>query len=118
MDESTYISDVAELSIFIRGFDDNFRVFEELAGLESLHGKTRGSDIFEKVKLCLENLQCKSSKLYSIYTDGAPTMIGKAVGFATLLENFVGRPLLKYHCIMWKNIKFAACYITGCQMCE
>ncbi len=47
LDESTEISDVAQLSIFIRGIDDNFRIFEELAGLESLHGKSRGSDIFE-----------------------------------------------------------------------
>ena len=49
LDESTDICDVAKLSIFIRGIDDNFSVFEEL------HGKTRGSDIFDKVKSCLEN---------------------------------------------------------------
>ncbi len=37
LDESTDICDVAQLSIFIRGMDDNFHVFEELASLESLH---------------------------------------------------------------------------------
>ncbi len=34
LDESTGISDVAQLIIFIRGIDDNFHVFEELTGLE------------------------------------------------------------------------------------
>ena len=42
LDESADICDVAQLSIFIRGIDDNFNVFEELIGFESLHGKTRG----------------------------------------------------------------------------
>lgn len=100
LDESTDICDVAQLSIFIRGIDDNFSVFEELLGLESLHGKTRGSDIFDKVKSCLENLQIDSSKLMSVCTDGAPSMIGRVTGTTTLLENFLHRPLLKYHCII------------------
>lgn len=79
-DESTDICDVAQLSIFIRGIDDNFNVFEELASLESLHGKTRGSDIFGKGKSCLENLKLDYSKLISVCTDGAPSMIGKVNG--------------------------------------
>ncbi len=44
-----------------------------------------------------------TSKLQSICTDGAPAMIGKAVWFATLLEKFIGHPLLKYHCIIHKE---------------
>ncbi|KAG7174262.1 General transcription factor II-I repeat domain-containing protein 2A-like 3, partial [Homarus americanus] len=98
LDESTDICDVAQLSIFIRGIDGHFSVFEELVSLESLHRKTRGSDIFDKVKSCLENLQLDSSKLITVCTDGAPSMIGKVVGTTTLLENFLNRPLLKYHC--------------------
>ncbi len=85
LDKSTDISDVDQLSIFIRGIEDNFRICEELADLESLHEKTRGSDIWGKVKLCLENVQLDSSQLHSICTDGAPAMISKAIGFATLL---------------------------------
>ena len=100
LDESTDVCDVAQLSIFIRGIDDNFSVFEELLSLESLHGKTRGSDIFEKVKSCLESLQIDSSKLISVCTDGAPSMIGRVAGTTALLEEFLNRPLLKYHCII------------------
>ncbi|XP_076311275.1 SCAN domain-containing protein 3-like [Tachypleus tridentatus] len=68
LDESADICDVAQLSIFIRGIDDNFNIFEELIGLESLHGKTRGSDIFEKVKSCSENQHLNFSKLLSVCT--------------------------------------------------
>ena len=100
LDESTDICDVTQLGIFIRGIDDQFSVFEELLSLESLHEKTRGSDIFDKLKSCLENFQVDCSKLVSVCTDGAPSMIGRVAGTTTLLEKFVNRPLFKYHCII------------------
>ncbi len=100
LDGSTDICDVAQLIIFIRGIDKNFNVFEELLSLESLHEKARGSDIFEKVKICIENFQLGTRKLISVCTDGAPAMIGKNVGTVTLLETFIGHPLIKYHCII------------------
>ena len=100
LDESADISDVAQLSIFIRGTDDSFNVFEKLIGLESLHGRTLGLDIFNKVRLCLENLQLDFSKLLSVCTYGAPSIVGNISGTVTLLERFVGRPLVKYHCIL------------------
>ncbi|CAK9816445.1 General transcription factor II-I repeat domain-containing protein 2A [Anthophora plagiata] len=100
LDESTDISAVAQLNIFIRGIDDNFNVFEGLASLESLHGKTRGLDIFEKVKSCLENLKLDCSKLICVCTDGASSMIDKVNGTIALLEKFLNHPILKYHCII------------------
>ena len=100
LDESTDICGVAQLGIFIRGIDDHFNVFEELLSLESMHGKTRGSDIFNKVKSCLENLKLYFSKLVSVCTDGAPSMVGKVAGAATWLENFLNHSILKYHCII------------------
>ena len=47
LDESTGICGVAQLGIFIRRIDDHFNVFEEFLSLESMHGKTRGSDCYE-----------------------------------------------------------------------
>ena len=100
LDKSADICDVAQLSIFVWGIDDNFNVFEERIGFESLHGKTRESDIFEKVILGLESQQLDLNRLLSLCTDGAPSMIGQAAGAVALLERFLGRPLLKYHCII------------------
>lgn len=56
MDESTDVCDTAQLLIFIRGIDDNFNVYEELADLCSLKGTTTGEDLFESINRCLNNL--------------------------------------------------------------
>ena len=51
-------------------------------------------------------------------------MISQDAGTTTLLENILGRPLLKHHCtihqesLCGKNIKFASGYVTSCEMCE
>ena len=60
LDESAEICDVVQLGILIRRSDDNFNTFEEIIGLVSLvslHGKTRGSDIFVDVWSCIESQQ-------------------------------------------------------------
>ena len=62
--------------------------------------KTRGLDIFDKVISCLENLEIDSSKLVSVSTDGALSMMGQVAGTTTLLENFLCRHFLRYHCII------------------
>lgn len=94
LDKSADINDVSELSSFIEGIDDKFNIFEELIGLESLHGKAR-LDAFEKVKSCPENLQLDSCKLITVCTDGASSMISKAAGTSTLVENYLGHCLIK-----------------------
>ena len=83
LDESTDIRDAAQLSIFIRGIDDDFSFLEELLSLELINGKTRGSVIFDKVKFCLKNLQIDSRKLISVCTDGAPSMVRRFAGATT-----------------------------------
>ncbi|CAB3225797.1 unnamed protein product [Arctia plantaginis] len=45
LDESTDISSTAQLLIFIRGVTQDFEVLEELLGMCSLKGQTRGVDI-------------------------------------------------------------------------
>ena len=100
LDESTDKCDVAQISIFKRGIDDNSCVFVELLSVESLHEKTRGSDIFDKRKSCLENQKKYSSKLVSVCIEGAQSMMGQFAGTTTLLENILNHPLLKYHCIV------------------
>ena len=100
MDESTDISDTAQVSIFIRAVSDNFEVMEELLGFESLQGTTKGTDLFEILKACVEKNNVDWKRLDSICTDGAPALTGRHVGCLSLLEKFLERPLLKYHCII------------------
>lgn len=47
IDESTDISDTAQLLIFIRGIDKEFNIYEELSDKCSIKGTTKGEDIFQ-----------------------------------------------------------------------
>ncbi|KAL3879998.1 hypothetical protein ACJMK2_032270 [Sinanodonta woodiana] len=40
LDESTDVSDTAQLLIFIRSVDENFKITEDIAGLYSMHACT------------------------------------------------------------------------------
>lgn len=53
---------------------------EELAALQSLKGTTMGEDIFSKVCQTMEELDLDWSKLASIRTDRAPSVVGASRG--------------------------------------
>jgi len=71
LNESTGLSDTAQLLIFIRGIDTEYNITEAHASLKSVSGTKKGV-IFEKVNFCIENLGLTGEKLCSITTDGAP----------------------------------------------
>ena len=100
MDESTDISDTAQVAFFVRAINDNFEVIEEFLGLELMHATTKGIDLFETLKLCVEKNNIEWIKLDSVCTDGAPALTGKKSGCLALLEQFLDRTILKYHCII------------------
>lgn len=101
IDESTDVRDTAQLLVFIRGVNEKFEVMEELAGLCSMQGRTTGKEIAENVKICItENLHLCFKNLVSICTDGAPSMRGKNVGAVTIIEQFAGKQLFKFHCVL------------------
>ncbi|KAL3860422.1 hypothetical protein ACJMK2_010546 [Sinanodonta woodiana] len=50
LDESTGVSDTAQLLIFIRGVDENVKMTEDIAGLCSMHDTTQGRDGFDELK--------------------------------------------------------------------
>jgi len=84
-DESTDISDTAQLVIFVRGVNESFQITEEMLKLISLKGTTKGEDIFHAVEnsLCENNLDLEI--ISGISTDGAPAMVGKEKGAIKLL---------------------------------
>ena len=105
LDESTDIEDTAQLLVFIRGFDENFEITEELLSLEHLKATTTGQDLFESVENCLDRSGLPLHKLASITTDGAPPLTGTNVGLIKLLNDKVKRehPLhsvMSFHCII------------------
>ena len=85
LDESTDISDTAQLAIFVRGVAKTFDVVEELLDICPLKGTTTGKDVFAKVNQVIKKFKLSMNKLVGIVTDGAPAMIGKQNGFALRL---------------------------------
>ena len=102
LDESNDVQDTAQLLIFIRGVNSNFEVSEDLAALQSLTDTTTGEDIFGKVCQTMEKLNLDWSKLASITTDGAPSMIGASRGLVRRMkreERGLTLPL-QIHCLI------------------
>ncbi len=102
-DESTDISDSAQLLVFLRGVNETFEVTQELAGIETLSGTTKGEDLFFAVERVLEKNKLKWEKMAGITTDRAPAMVGRKSGLATFMSQKVsecGGKVVKYHCIL------------------
>ncbi|KII61363.1 hypothetical protein RF11_12777 [Thelohanellus kitauei] len=91
MDESNDISDTTQVAVFVREINDNF---------DSLNSTTKWSDLSETLKALGEKNNIEWGKFVSICTDGAPVTMGSKSECLTLLEQFTGRPILKYHYIL------------------
>jgi hypothetical protein len=99
VDESTDITSSARLSVISR-FCNNNEVREELIKLASIPAKTTGENICEVVVNVLENAGLDLSKIVSVTTDGAPSMVGKDRGFVTLFSKRIDHPLIGFHCLI------------------
>lgn len=101
LDESTDITDTAQLLIFIRGINENFVVTEELASMRSLKGTTKGADIFQEFKETITSLKVSEKNICNITTDGAPNMTGAKTGFRGIFEaSFPENNVVFLHCVI------------------
>ena len=104
VDESTDITDSAQLLIFIRSLLSDFKLTEDLLSMETLSSRTCGKGIFNSVKgACIrEKLNLKN--LRGICTDGAPAMTGSVRGFVSRFSEYVStefnNQLTNLHCII------------------
>lgn len=80
IDENTDITSSEYLSIISR-FCNIDEVSEELIIIISIPAKTTGKNICEVVINMLENIGLELSKIVSVTTDSAPSMVGKHRGF-------------------------------------
>ena len=86
LDESTDLKDTSQLVFFIRGVTASFTIVEEFLQLEPLHGRTTGKIVCDATLNCLSSTGLDLLRLVSITTDGAPAMLGKERGAASLLQ--------------------------------
>ncbi|GBN88859.1 hypothetical protein AVEN_182340-1 [Araneus ventricosus] len=74
MDESTDINDTAQLVLFIRGVDENFKITEELACMRSLKGTTKSvqseySDVLYYTKVRWLSAGCVFERVWQLKDD-------------------------------------------------
>ncbi|UYV79717.1 K02A2.6-like [Cordylochernes scorpioides] len=77
LDESTDVSDTAQVFIYIRGVDKSYEVHEELLDMYSIHGTTTGTDIFKGVEMAINKKNLRWKNLKCITIDGGKNMSGK-----------------------------------------
>uniref|UniRef100_A0A3B4AJP6 Uncharacterized protein n=1 Tax=Periophthalmus magnuspinnatus TaxID=409849 RepID=A0A3B4AJP6_9GOBI len=104
VDESTDMTDTAQLAIFIHGVDSNLRATEEIMDIKLMHGTTR-EDIFENVCQSVTDMKLPWDKLIGLTTDGAPAICGEKSGVVgrmrvKMQEENCTRELTAYHCII------------------
>lgn len=102
LDESTDMTDTAQLAIFVRGIDQCFTITEEMAALFPMKGTTKGSDIHKAFTSTLNRFGLTLNNLSGVATDGAPSMTGKNEGAVALIRKdaCANKKLIQYHCII------------------
>lgn len=100
VDESTDVTDVAQLCVWVRFPKENsFR--EEMLCLLPLLGQTRGEDILNALLAFFDERKLSWSSLVSVCTDGAPSMRGKEKGLVGLMKKREEMPnFISFHCII------------------
>ena len=109
IDESTDVMDTAQLAIFICGVDSDVNITEELVEIVPMKGTTKAEDVFTKLVDALDKLGVDWTKLVSLATDGAPQMVGRRAGVASLLKNKIlsmnpNQQISCVHCIIHQEV--------------
>ena len=98
IDESTEISNHAQLIAFIRVIDEDATINQFLC-CKQLPTTTEGQDIFDTITICLEKYGLSWDSCVGIFTDGAPSMVGGTKGLA-FLEEKQNRYIVRTHCFL------------------
>ncbi|XP_065148348.1 general transcription factor II-I repeat domain-containing protein 2-like [Paramisgurnus dabryanus] len=98
LDESVDINDIPRLAVMAKYCDSNVR--EELCCLKAMTDTTKGEDIAKVFVEHFEERGVDVGRIFAITTDGAPAMVGKQKGAVRLIEEKVGHPIMKLHCII------------------
>ena len=99
LDESIDINDNPRLAVVAR-YCNNSEVHEELCCLKPIYGITKGKDILDTFTKNFKERRIDIKKIFSVATEGAPTMMGQHRGFVTLVEQKIWHHVMKLHWII------------------
>ena len=102
LDESCDIKDTAQVDIFVRGVTYDIKVVEDFLSLIS-KATTTGKAVLNALLPALNGFDL--SKLVSVTTDGAPSMVGSTKGLSQLLIDHCralccAQEIRKVHCLI------------------
>ena len=80
MGESTEISDISQLLVFVRGIDSSFNITQELAAMQSLHVTTKGENLIGELKSVMDKYKLDFKNLSCVTIDGGRNMSGNKIG--------------------------------------
>lgn len=104
LDESTDVTDSAQVLLFVRGVNSDFKITEELADVHSMESSVTGDKIFAKISETISNLGLDFKRMRGVTTDGGKNMSGTKTGVVGNICNSVktagGVQPVIYHCII------------------
>ena len=104
LDTSKDFTDTEQLAVFIREVMPDFKIYEEFLTLRSIHGSTKGTDIFREFQTTLLEAQLDPSKFFAMATDGCPSMLGANQRLQGLINKWREEnpfsPVTWHHCIL------------------
>lgn len=110
LDSSTDITSTSQLISFVRYILPDGEVKENFLTLIPMTGRTRGIDYLESVLKFFNNHKIDINKLFSVCSDGCPSMVGAHSGLISLLKKHLkNENLLSFHCIIHQeslSVKF------------
>ena len=98
LDESVDVNDIPRLAVMARYCDSTVR--EELCCLKPMPDTTKGEDVAKALIEHFEERGIDIRKVFAVTTDGAPAMVGRHKGAVKMIEEKVGHPIMKLHCII------------------
>lgn len=102
LDESTITDNNALLMAYVRYFNENSVLQEEMLFVQNLITDTKGVSIFTAVKSYLEKNNIPLTNIISCATDGAPSMVGRYRGFIAYLKKEVPN-VICIHCVIHRQ---------------
>uniref|UniRef100_A0A8D0G0A3 SPIN-DOC-like zinc-finger domain-containing protein n=1 Tax=Sphenodon punctatus TaxID=8508 RepID=A0A8D0G0A3_SPHPU len=108
VNESTDVTGVSQLALFIRGIDENMCVTEELVELVPMRERT-ASDLFSNLVGALDRLNVDWTKVVSLATDGTSSGVSKKAGVLTKLKARLqainpNQRFSVFHCILHQTV--------------
>ena len=101
-DESTDISNSAQLLVFVRFINDD-EIINKFLCCREMPTTTRGQDIFDMITGYLKKMNLTWKFCVGICTDGAPCMVGCIKGFASLAQK-ENPNLVRTHCFLHREV--------------